>query len=136
MARLRGSAAHSLHTVAQPFLSCICLMPSMLCRTAVDSYMKARDPAGPFLAGLRSRIALSQQESIMQGTRYNVPLLNALVFYVGIEVGQQLSDMRLHCFARLMCAAAAICNKYVALPWFDCAARHQGWSRAHLHLCL
>ena len=22
----------------------------------------------------------------MQGTRYNVPLLNALVFYVGIEV--------------------------------------------------
>lgn len=24
----------------------------------------------------------------MQGTRYNVPLLNALVFYVGIEVSQ------------------------------------------------
>ena len=48
--------------------------------------MKARDPNGPFLGSLRTRIALSQQESIMQGTRYNVPLLNALVFYVGIEV--------------------------------------------------
>ena len=48
--------------------------------------MKARDPSGPFLSSLRNRIALSQQESIMQGTRYNVPLLNALVFYVGIEV--------------------------------------------------
>lgn len=58
----------------------------MLCRTAVDTYMKARDPSGPFLGSLRNRIALSQQESIMQGTRYNVPLLNALVFYVGIEV--------------------------------------------------
>ena len=58
----------------------------VLCRTAVDSYMNARDPNGPFLGSLRTRIALSQQESIMQGTRYNVPLLNALVFYVGIEV--------------------------------------------------
>ena len=52
----------------------------------MDTYMKARDPSGPFLGSLRNRIALSQQESIMQGTRYNVPLLNALVFYVGIEV--------------------------------------------------
>lgn len=26
----------------------------------------------------------------MQGTRYNVPLLNALVFYVGIEVSQPM----------------------------------------------
>lgn len=58
----------------------------MLHRTAVDTYMKARDPSGPFLSSFRNRIALSQQESIMQGTRYNVPLLNALVFYVGIEV--------------------------------------------------
>lgn len=55
-------------------------------RTAVDGYLRARDPSGPFLASLRGRISLSQQESIMQGTRYNVPLLNALVFYVGIEV--------------------------------------------------
>lgn len=44
---------------------------------------------GPFLGSLRSRISLSQQDSIMQGTRYNVPLLNALVFYVGIEVGSR-----------------------------------------------
>ena len=52
----------------------------------MDAYLRARDPSGPFLASLRGRISLSQQESIMQGTRYNVPLLNALVFYVGIEV--------------------------------------------------
>jgi hypothetical protein len=58
----------------------------VLHRTAVDGYLRARDPSGPFLASLRGRISLSQQESIMQGTRYNVPLLNALVFYVGIEV--------------------------------------------------
>ena len=55
-------------------------------RSAVDSYFRARDPSGPFLSSLKGRIALSQQDSIMQGTRYNVPLLNALVFYVGIEV--------------------------------------------------
>ena len=62
----------------------------MVCRTAVDGYLRARDPSGPFLASLRGRISLSQQESIMQGTRYNVPLLNALVFYVGIEVSQPM----------------------------------------------
>ena len=58
----------------------------LLCRGEVEGYLRARNPGGPFLASLRSRISLSQQESIMQGTRYNVPLLNALVFYVGIEV--------------------------------------------------
>ena len=84
---------------------CVCL-PSivlMSCRTAVDSYMKARDPAGPFLAGLRNRIALSQQDSIMQGTRYNVPLLNALVFYVGIEVSSRLLQRHSLCSASAAC---------------------------------
>ena len=57
-----------------------------LYRSEVEGYLRARNPGGPFLASLRSRISLSQQESIMQGTRYDVPLLNALVFYVGIEV--------------------------------------------------
>ena len=30
---------------------------------------------------------LAPQDAIMHGTRYNVPLLNALAFYVGIQVG-------------------------------------------------
>ncbi len=91
--------------------SCTCIVgPNACCelfalyRTAVDSYLRARDPSGPFLASLRGRIALSQQESIMQGTRYNVPLLNALVFYVGIEVSSwSVAAVNWHCFLLNSC---------------------------------
>lgn len=80
----------------------------------MDSYMKARDPAGPFLAGLRNRIALSQQDSIMQGTRYDVPLLNALVFYVGIEVSSK------HLQQHSVCSASAACVSQTAF-WLQLA---------------
>ncbi len=35
---------------------------------------------------LPARLQLPAQEAMLCGTRYNVPLLNALVFYVGIQV--------------------------------------------------
>ena len=42
-----------------------------------------------FLAGLKQRLLLPEHEYINSGygTKYNVELLNSLVFYVGIKVG-------------------------------------------------
>jgi len=60
------------------------LLPPAL-RAEVDAYLAARQPAG-FLAALRQRLLLPAHEVHLCGTKYNVPLLNALVFYVGVQV--------------------------------------------------
>ena len=54
-------------------------------RTEVDAYLAHRQPPH-FPGSLRSRLALPPHEVAICGTKYNVPLLNALVFYVGIQV--------------------------------------------------
>lgn len=59
------------------------LLPGGL-RGEVDAYLAARQPAG-FLAALRQRLLLPAHEVHLCGTKYNVPLLNALVFYVGMQ---------------------------------------------------
>jgi len=59
------------------------LLPPAL-RAEVDAYLAARQPAG-FLAALRQRLLLPAHEVHLCGTKYNVPLLNALVFYVGVQ---------------------------------------------------
>ena len=53
----------------------------------VDSYLATRQP-GTFLTGLKQRLMLPEHEYINSGygTKYNVELLNSLVFYVGIKV--------------------------------------------------
>lgn len=60
------------------------LLPAGL-RAEVDAYMAARQPAS-FLATLKQRLLLPQHETLLCGTKYSQPLLNALVFYVGIRV--------------------------------------------------
>lgn len=62
------------------------LLPATL-RAEVDTYMAARQPA-TFLTSLKQRLLLPQHETILCGTKYSQPLLNALVFYVGIRVRQ------------------------------------------------
>lgn len=53
----------------------------------VDSYLATRQPV-TFLTGLKQRLMLPEHEYINSGygTKYNVELLNSLVFYVGIKV--------------------------------------------------
>lgn len=63
------------------------LLPAGL-RAEVDAYMAARQPAS-FLSTLKQRLLLPQHETILCGTKYSQPLLNALVFYVGIRVRAQ-----------------------------------------------
>ena len=51
----------------------------------MDSYLNSRGPAS-FLAGLRQRLTLADSGAVEAGSAYNIPLINALVFYCGIEV--------------------------------------------------
>ena len=56
----------------------------------VDTYLQTKQMS-PFLVNIRSSFMLSAQEAQSQDTRYNVPLLNAFVFYVGIKVSNSTS---------------------------------------------
>ena len=56
----------------------------------VDAYLQTKQMS-PFLVNIRSSFMLSAQEAQSQDTRYNVPLLNAFVFYVGIKVSHSRS---------------------------------------------
>eukprot|EP00898_Chlorokybus_atmophyticus_P005844 jgi/Chlat1/6260/Chrsp44S05774 len=57
----------------------------------LDQYLKARQPVA-FIVDLRQRLLLLPQDAMTLGTRYDVPLINALVLYVGIQAIQQLQS--------------------------------------------
>ena len=54
-------------------------------RMEVDGYLSNRAPSS-WVAALPSRLLLAPRDVAGAGTRYNTPLMNALVFYVGIQV--------------------------------------------------
>lgn len=53
-------------------------------RTDLDAYLKTRSSPN-FVATLRARITLDARAAERAGTAYNVPLLNAVVLYVGVQ---------------------------------------------------
>ncbi|XP_057952190.1 uncharacterized protein LOC131146551 isoform X3 [Malania oleifera] len=59
-------------------------------KSDVDEYLKTRHQASSFLSELKSRLMLPQNEAAQAGTRYNVPLMNSLVLYTGMQTIQQL----------------------------------------------
>jgi len=61
------------------------LSPDVLAQ--VDSYLKNRSPVN-FLLELKSRLLLPNQEAIACGTKYNVPMINALVLYIRTAYAQ------------------------------------------------
>eukprot|EP00250_Pteridium_aquilinum_P021342 c25093_g1_i1 orf=270-7661(-) len=61
-------------------------------KSEIDDYLKTRQPLSLLLADLKQRLMLPQQEVSPAGTRYNVPLINALVLYVGMQAIQQLQS--------------------------------------------
>ncbi|KAF8380510.1 hypothetical protein HHK36_027997 [Tetracentron sinense] len=56
----------------------------------IDEYLKTRHLGSSFLTELKQRLLLPQYEAAQAGTRYNVPLINSLVLYVGMQEIQQL----------------------------------------------
>ncbi|KAG8391589.1 hypothetical protein BUALT_Bualt01G0203200 [Buddleja alternifolia] len=56
----------------------------------VDEYLKTRQQGSSFLTELKQKLLLSPTDVARAGTRYNVPLINSLVLYVGMQAIQQL----------------------------------------------
>ncbi|XP_072963541.1 uncharacterized protein [Typha angustifolia] len=61
-------------------------------KAEIDEYLKTRPEGSSFLADLKQRLLLPQNEANLAGTRYNVPLINSLVLYVGMQAIQQLQS--------------------------------------------
>ncbi|XP_020701272.1 CCR4-NOT transcription complex subunit 1 isoform X2 [Dendrobium catenatum] len=61
-------------------------------KSDVDEYLMTRSEGSAFLADLKQRLLLSPSEASVAGTRYNVPLINSLVLYVGMQAIQQLQS--------------------------------------------
>ncbi|CAA2972771.1 Hypothetical predicted protein [Olea europaea subsp. europaea] len=51
----------------------------------VDEYLKTRQHGSLFLSELKQKLLLSPSNAARAGTRYNVPLINSLVLYVGMQ---------------------------------------------------
>jgi hypothetical protein len=49
-----------------------------------------RPDGSSFLSDLKQKLLLPQNEASIAGTRYNVPLINSLVLYIGIQVSTYL----------------------------------------------
>ncbi|XP_058008298.1 uncharacterized protein LOC110666945 isoform X2 [Hevea brasiliensis] len=62
----------------------------------VDEYLKTRQQGSSFLTELKQRLLLSTSEAASAGTRYNVPLINSLVLYAGMQAIQQLQARTPH----------------------------------------
>ncbi|XP_034575639.1 uncharacterized protein [Setaria viridis] len=60
-------------------------------KAQVDEYLK-RPEGSLFLTDLKQKLLLPQNEANVAGTRYNVPLVNSLVLYVGMQAVQQLQQ--------------------------------------------
>ncbi|XP_027108902.2 uncharacterized protein [Coffea arabica] len=56
----------------------------------VDEYLKTRQQGSTFLTDLKQKLLLSPNDAARAGTRYNAPLINSLVLYVGMQAIQQL----------------------------------------------
>ncbi|KAK9274352.1 hypothetical protein L1049_019166 [Liquidambar formosana] len=77
-------------------------------KTDVDEYLKTRQQGSSFLSELKQRLLLLPNDAARAGTRYNAPLINSLVLYVGMQAIQQLQ-------ARTPLHAQSMSNPWVFL---------------------
>lgn len=74
---------------SHPDLPNIVLIPSLLVyllNYLIWICLQTRQHGSSFLAELKQRLLLSPSEAASSGTRYNVPLINSLVLYAGMQV--------------------------------------------------
>ncbi|CAI9292306.1 unnamed protein product [Lactuca saligna] len=85
----------------------------------VDEYLKTRPQGTSFLSELKQKLLLSPSEAARAGTRYNVPLMNSLVLYVGMQAIQQLQARTPHGQSMASNASLAIFLVGAALDIFQ-----------------
>lgn len=69
------------------------LIPGNL-KNDIDHYLKNRSPIS-FLVNLKGRLSLATADAIT-GLKYNVPAINALVLYIGIQAISQVQVKQIH----------------------------------------
>ncbi|MBA0589537.1 hypothetical protein Gorai_018279 [Gossypium raimondii] len=72
-----------------------------------------------FLTELKQRLLLSPSEAASAGTRYNVPLINSLVLYVGMQAIQQLQSRVPHAQSAASTAPMSVFLVSAALDIFQ-----------------
>ncbi|KAI4354776.1 hypothetical protein L6164_003615 [Bauhinia variegata] len=85
----------------------------------VDEYLKTRQQGSPFLSELKQKLLLSPNEAASAGTRYNVPLINSLVLYVGMQAIQQLQGRTPHAQSAANAFPLAVFSVGAALDIFQ-----------------
>ncbi|GFY95262.1 transcription regulator [Actinidia rufa] len=65
-------------------------LKAKLIKGDLDEYQKTRQQGSSFLTELKQKLLLPPGDAARAGTRYNVPLINSLVLYVGMQAIQQL----------------------------------------------
>ncbi|GFZ00664.1 transcription regulator [Actinidia rufa] len=65
-------------------------LKAKLIKGDLDEYLKTRQQGSSFLTELKQKLLLPPGDAARAGTRYNVPLINSLVLYVGMQAIQQL----------------------------------------------
>ncbi|KAK4802906.1 hypothetical protein SAY86_001109 [Trapa natans] len=65
-------------------------------KAEIDEYLKTRPQGSSFLSELKQRLLLPPTEAAISGTRYDVPLINSLVLYVGMQAIQQFQARTAH----------------------------------------
>ncbi|XP_039063628.1 CCR4-NOT transcription complex subunit 1-like isoform X2 [Hibiscus syriacus] len=89
-------------------------------KAEVDEYLKMRPQGGStFLTELKKRLLLSPSEAASAGTRYNVPLINSLVLYVGMQAIQQLQSRVPHAQSTASTAPMSVFLVSAALDIFQ-----------------
>ncbi|KZV18909.1 hypothetical protein F511_17815 [Dorcoceras hygrometricum] len=51
----------------------------------LDEFLKSRQQGSSFLTELKQKLLLTPSEGARSGSRYNVPLMNSLVLYIGVQ---------------------------------------------------
>ncbi|KAJ1388196.1 CCR4-Not complex component, Not1, C-terminal [Sesbania bispinosa] len=81
--------------------------------------LKTRQQSSPFLSELKEKLLLSPNEAASAGTRYNVPLINSLVLYVGMQAIQQLQGRTPHAQSAANAFPLAVFSVGAALDIFQ-----------------
>ncbi|KMZ62601.1 hypothetical protein ZOSMA_450G00130 [Zostera marina] len=68
------------------------VLKSKQIKVEIDEYLKTKNQGSTFLTNLKRLLFLPSHEISTAGTCYNVPLMNSLVLYVGMQAIQQLQS--------------------------------------------
>jgi hypothetical protein len=81
----------------------------------VDHFLRTRDRK--LLESIREKLRLPKKEALQMDTKYNVPLLNALLLYVGMHLPQHVKNMQVQGGLQHKVCESLHCVRHYILNW-------------------